>query len=536
MGRKLNNGFSHQINTERYWIEIYFYNSLEDPVAIPFFMVDSLTINESLINWWVNGNIVLNNDFEITQRDFNIKKTHNVTNKNQKHLFIDRTDGRNKISIRIIPVGENDEEYDDKEKWEMSYDLIVYDVEDLPSENIQNKLKRYYFIDERYQLFLEKNIEWSTATAILDLQTELDTSSGKITREMFAVDDSLRNLNPNIALAELIKFASKNIDGSNIKVGYDDKSSIDKPNIEMGQISDRWNTGPQDAVKIFCTSAAYHNTIDTINFLLSRCVGDNNDPVFLEFGRNSRNKRFELLSLSDILKDSKNQIERLILDDTTSPIDNPPYIPQAWIDDGKDPQTGNNHNSPYSRITQYKFSPMAPIDDMKIVNSPLHYFDTRNGEFNIIYEKNSALDVINKIKEITNNTLYSFLKSKPNSPHLLTNLNQTKKKGLMIDNKFSADPYVNDVLPSVQMIRDFLFLNQTLSFQQKGLTLRTPGKFIFVDSIISGDQNPFNNRFLGQWLISSVTHLFTKNDYVTEVIANKIDTYSKLWDVEDKNY
>jgi hypothetical protein len=106
----------------------------------------------------------------------------------------------------------------------------------------------------------------------------------------------------------------------------------------------------------------------------------------------------------------------------------------------------------------------------------------------------------------------------------------------MISNKYLADPYVNENISSIYMRRDFIFLNQTLSFQQKGLTFRTPGKFLFVDSIISGDSNPFDDRFLGQWLITSVTHLFTKNDYVTEVVANKIDSHSKLWDVEDNNY
>jgi len=524
--KQINKGFVHQIKTEQYVIEIYFYNSIDEPKAIPFFMVDSLTINESLINWWVTGNIVLNNNFEITQRDFKPKNSFFQNNKEQKHIFIDRTDGRNKISIRIIPLDVDGNEYEDKQKWEMSYDLIVYDIEDLPSENIQNKLKRYYFIDERYQLFLEKHIEWSTATAVLNMD------GSEVTREMFQKDDTLRNLNPNIALAELIRYASKNIDGSNIKVGFDENSSIDKPNIDMGLIGG-WNTGSENATDIFFTSPAFHNVIDSMNFLLSRCVGDNDDPVFLEFGRNTLDKRFELLSLADIFKNSKNQIERLILDDNTVH-EPPPHIPHAFLDDQKDERTGNNYNSAYSRITKYKFSPMAPIDDMKIVNSPLHYFDAANGQFNIIYEKNSVKDVMKKIKDISETRLFTFSKSKDYEPHLLTNLNQTKLKGLMIDNKFLADPYVNEILPSVQMMRDFLFLNQTLSFQQKGLTLRTPGKFIFVDSIISGDMNPFNNRFLGQWLISSVTHLFTNNDYVTEVVANKIDTFSKIWDVEDK--
>jgi hypothetical protein len=520
--KKLNNGFVHQINQELYLIEIYFYNLIEDPVSIPFSIVDSLTINESLINWWINGTIVLNNINEITQRDYLTKDK-----KKKNHLYIDRTDGRNKINIRIIPLGNDKKEYTDKKKWEMSYDLIVYDVEDLPSDNIQNKLKRYYFVDERYQIFLEKNIEWSTATAVLNIP-----SDNPVKREDFLIDDTLRNLNPNLALAELIKSASQN-DGESINVGFNDLSTIDKPNIKLGDLQN-WNLGSKDIQNIFYTSPAYYNVIDDINFILSRCIGDNNDPVFLEFGRNTESKYFSLVSLTEILNDSTNQLERLILDENPSG-DNTPYNPRAFIDEEKDKQSGNNYTSLYSRISKYKFTPMAPSDDTsRFINSPLHYFDSINGQFNIIYEDNSIQTTIKKFEDISKNTLYNFTKPE-NEPHLLTNINKTKAKGLMISNKFLADPYLNENVSSVSMMRDFIFLNQTLSFQQKGLTFRTPGKFVFVDSVISGDINPFDDKFLGQWLITSVTHLFTKNEYITEVVANKIDTHSKLWDVEDKN-
>jgi hypothetical protein len=520
--KNFNNGFVHQIDKELYLIEIYFYNSIENPVSIPFYMVDSLTINESLINWWITGNIVLNNINEITQRNYSLKNEKKIN-----HLYIDRTDGRNRINIRIIPLDSDKHEYEDKQKWEMSYDLVVYDIEDLPSDNIQNKLKRYYFIDERYQIFSEKNIEWSTATAVLNMPGD-----NPVKREDFLIDDTLRNLNPNIALAELLKFASQN-DGEPINVGFSDSSAIDKPNIKLGDIQN-WNMGSKDITNIFYTSPAYFNVIDDINFLQSRCIGDNNDPVFLEFGRNTENKFFYLASLTDILKDSSNQIERLILDENPSG-ENSPYIPRAFIDEEKDNKSGNNYTSVYSRISKYKFTPMAPIDDTNnFINSPLHYFDSINGQFNIIYEGNSIQSTIKRFEDISKNTLYSFTKPE-NKPHLLTNINKTKANGVMISNKYLADPYVNENISSIYMMRDFIFLNQTLSFQQKGLTFRTPGKFVFVDSIISGDNNPFDDRFLGQWLITSVTHLFTKNEYVTEVVANKIDTHSKIWDIEDKN-
>jgi hypothetical protein len=66
-----------------------------------------------------------------------------------------------------------------------------------------------------------------------------------------------------------------------------------------------------------------------------------------------------------------------------------------------------------------------------------------------------------------------------------------------------------------------------------GLTIRTPGQFIFIDSASSGPNNPFDDRFLGQWLILKVVHLFTKDSYITEVLATKVDTFSKIWNIEE---
>jgi hypothetical protein len=86
------------------------------------------------------------------------------------------------------------------------------------------------------------------------------------------------------------------------------------------------------------------------------------------------------------------------------------------------------------------------------------------------------------------------------------------------------------------MILDAVFLGQSISFQCLGLTLRTPGKFIFIDRLGAGEKNAFDDRFLGQWMITGVSHLFTQETYVTEVVANKIDSFSAVFPEEDPNY
>jgi hypothetical protein len=86
------------------------------------------------------------------------------------------------------------------------------------------------------------------------------------------------------------------------------------------------------------------------------------------------------------------------------------------------------------------------------------------------------------------------------------------------------------------MIKDSIFLNQGLYFQAEGLTFRTPGKFIFVDRTDSNEFNTFDDKFLGQWFVTKVTHFFTQEQYLTDVVATKIDSFNKCWDEEDTNY
>jgi hypothetical protein len=130
--------------------------------------------------------------------------------------------------------------------------------------------------------------------------------------------------------------------------------------------------------------------------------------------------------------------------------------------------------------------------------------------------------------------LYNFQSS---NGQILLNLNKTKSSGQMTVHKHALNgPYSCQQSPLNQMILDAIFLNQSVSFQAPGLTLRAPGKFIFIDRVASGDKNAFDDRFLGQWMMTNVTHEFSQSNYVTEVIANKIDSFSSILPENEQKY
>jgi hypothetical protein len=180
---------------------------------------------------------------------------------------------------------------------------------------------------------------------------------------------------------------------------------------------------------------------------------------------------------------------------------------------------------------------MVSSDDNRILNSPYCYYDEHDGNFYLKKEHNSVTNLIKKLKELAKKGLYNFKNSSGKTPQILLSINQTKKTGQMTRNEIALNgPFSCVYAPLVRMLLDSVFLNQSLSFQGLGLTLRSPGKFIFIDRIASSESNPFDDRFLGQWMITSVSHHFSQSTYMTEVVANKIDCFSTIWPEEDPNF
>jgi hypothetical protein len=151
----------------------------------------------------------------------------------------------------------------------------------------------------------------------------------------------------------------------------------------------------------------------------------------------------------------------------------------------------------------------------------------------MFFKENTATYTRDKLEEMSKG-LYSFSKNSFGGAHSLLNINNTKSKGVQLDNTFAPHEYFPSNYGSVKMLRDSVFLNESIHFNVPGLTIRTPGKFIFIDSLASdATPNVFHDRFYGQWLITRVNHHFSKTTYTTEVFAVKTDSSSKIWEKHD---
>lgn len=530
-------GKIYQIGNQFYYIEICFYNGIyEKPIFIPMNIVENISIKESLTNWATTGYITLQNDYQFLEKGGMLKTSTGEKKIMNNMLIVDRPDGRNKFCIRLYPVipentslGSKQNEFIQKnlKDYEIYYDFVVYDVQDQPTENAEKKLKTYYLWEERYQLFLERNLEWSTALA-----------AKKYTGITEFITDNDRKLIPNLALKTLLFDAANYPDGSQMFVGYSPQGKINEPEYFASDIIDEeWNAGPTDEdKKIFYTSFSNTNVIEDINYLLPYCSDNDGFPVLLTLGRTSEDKRFKLTSLKEIFdKSSENQKERLILADTKDAVTSTSMWKSRGPEFEDEQDTLKNFTSGQaSLITSYQFCPMSNLDDRNLITTPHHYFDFSTGEFNIVFEQNKIEDLVTKSKEMVSGLIN--LQNGKNGQILLKN-NKLKSETASIKNNYSAVSDIPKNIPSLQMLKDFVFLNQALVFETYGLTFRRPGNFMTVESIHSSDQpNDFFDKFLGQWLIVEVEHKFTKNLYSTVVTSNKVDAYDKVFDIEDSKY
>jgi len=563
-------GTIRQIVNQNYYFEVIFYNQItnEKPTAIPFFNIDSLVINETLTTWSTSGEIVISNPFEI----FSKGALPSALNKEGvKAPYIDRTDGRNRVMIKIYPVdSENEADIKTQNKasipreyYEMCYDFVVIEIEDLEVENNQVKKRKYKLIDERHQVLYERNLEWSTAIfaakemeqhTLVDINAE--TPQLKATVKPYTLTDDQASMNPNKVLLKFLEIAGNNkigdftsydatairaqlnnspetVVGDVVKVGYPDSGSIDKPTIPFYNYdNNNWDQG-DPTNKFKHTSFAYHNGLDDLNFILAHCKGKDGTPVLLNYGRTTKDKTWKLVSLKSIFDNAeKNQVERIFIEDGLGIESSLTYIPRGPV--FEKPTTYLNMTSILaSRINNYMFSPMSALDDNLLMNSPMHYFDFQKKEFNVSFKNNTFSNLIEKLKS-TAEKLYSFKNNKRQKPQVLLNFNKVKQKGIMTKNHTSFNgKFAPFDAPLLDMMFNAVFLNQTLCFTAIGLTLRTPGKFIFIDKVSSSTNNPFDDRFLGQWLITKVVHRFENTAYLTDVTAVKIDAFAKIFDEVD---
>ena len=208
--------------------------------------IQDLVIEDTTMNWYVRGYV------DITNPQGALEKSITNLQDSTRQTYTFRNDSRDFLFIRMFPnvFGQDDQrEHIQDQFYTMQYKCAVYSVKDQPGTDEQTKVKRLYFTDWRYVMFMDYNNQFTTSTYL----------SGACAH--YTDDD--RKIPTGAAIRHLIEET----------LGDDAKFSAN------------WNDG---ARKVDYCSPANNRSYDDLENLVDQHVSDdntNNQPCILNLDR-----------------------------------------------------------------------------------------------------------------------------------------------------------------------------------------------------------------------------------------------------------
>jgi len=548
MNTPLDDQYTHKINNNNYIFKVTLINAAGEQSRtqdIKPSAIKSLSIEDTFNNFYQQGSIVIDNSFDIIERDtpstdINTPTYYNNagnTNGDISMGYIFRGEARDILHIDIMPqldstAVDNMGSEEGQALYRMSYDFAIYNSEDIVSDQPDQKYKKLYFWDLYYQLLLEKNVPFSTATI-----PNLYDSTGNTNTTGEPSGDT--GIETGIALKEFLKAAFPDNEGYSISFSDSTNNNQDTANLpqsEKNKQNTKWDIG---GTKIFFSTPANYKAIDCVNYILSRHVSNAEsdfDQCFLHLERYPR--QFSLGSVKQSFDQAYSQ---------TSGVDAPGnlYVETVKIggytqQDGKSPAeayftpAGGLYFERFGTVKSFSFDNMAGLySQQKLVPHFVHSYDYQNKQFNIDIERSGVEQSMKTYQKNYVNKMNSS-NQYPAYPNFAPGqLRYTNKN---IQNVFSVveqDPDQRLNFGRNKFLYDSIMMNNLMSFRLPGMTHRQAGCFIGIDRDGAVPFSKFDNKLLGIYMIIEVKHVFNGSEYYNDLHCIKTYNFKQLDDTTD---
>lgn len=483
-----------RLNNQDYEVVLSLYNPQGSFFPINTAALESLVIEESALNWYKKGTLILKNSENILER-----RPNEFFSKNFNYKF--RNDGRDLLLVNIKPIKDTGFSFEDPfptDLYELSYIFSIYDTEDITGPSLKTKNIKLFFWEFDYQLFLETNLDWTTNEVLYREAPELNNMSS-------VLPDEKRKVYTGLALKSLIQ---KTLDGRSNTQTFRD-----------------WDPG---ATKIFYSSPAANSAIYDFDYVFKRHVGSkvNNgqEGDVPHIYRTRYSKDWILTSFSSLfslaLTNDKLagplQREQFII---TSSIPTSVTIPSLRHTPQDLTGSRNINFGVLSNVNNYQFVNMAAIDNtMLLKSSPCYHYDFKTRQFGVDFVDNS-IETIKKYYQDVYVKKFEY-NSKPKA---LFTLNKSKIQNQTFNTMYSyAGTKTGRFADSRNLVlQSSLFLNECISFNVLGSTYRQANVFVGMDRDSGAVDADFDEKILGQWFTIKVTHEFTQNSYSNNIVAIK---------------
>jgi hypothetical protein len=493
------------IQDDTFYYSVFLVNSDKRVFILRPEAIKELVISDNITEYYSSGYIILDNKFDAIEQPSTVAQPNSDLNING---FLFRGDARDVLRIEIMPklnqkpIGADSDETT-KKLFSLSYEFIVYNIEEILGDEPGMKYKKLYFWDINREILLEKNVQFSTADYI---------NTGNVAN----LDHFSRGISTGNAIKNLITKTFPKTEGFTTEFDNFDPGSIN----------------------IFFTSPSDYKAQDCLDYVLDLHVSNKNnnyDPCFLKISRYP--KKWSLTSLSDYFKKAYNQstdtggdlfLEKFLLGGFN--ISNP-GLQNYTVSINRSPNLAL-YLPKYATLDNFSFLPSAGVDNQLNVNSRnVHSYNYSNKQFSIdIYDNDfeTAKDIYfqNYVKPMKGSN-----KSIPVN-NIIDNLFRVNRSN--ISNIFSTSYFSKQQRLSQgrnKFLTSSIFLNNSITFRVKGATYRQSGRFISIDRNDAIPDNDFNNKFLGIYMIVDVKHVFSQNIYYNDLICVKTYLYKDIGNV-----
>lgn len=500
-----------QFDDRRFKFGAYLLNPDGEGVKIRKGSIEELVIVDDILDWFHSGQMTFSNPHDIMERvKFAYSGDTTTGEKVKVRPYTIRGDARDFLLIKLepfidLPDSEAPSGEMDSVVHTMKFLFSIYAVEDVISPNgSKEKLQKIYFHDYRAQMLREKNTYYSTAKN-MDQSGEVSVPSKSVNH----MSNTSRSKPTGEILQDLLASTLLNTD-------------------IQGLFSRHWEFGEN---KMFYTSPSDYKSIDDINYVLDRHVSSSNgqyQPCILKLQRYT--DRWELLPLQKYFERSINkqlpgpyQSEFFLMAAESESDSSESIIPPTRKTFGRDASTPmlNYHYPDISIIDDYVFSEMNGIDCQEILNSViLHSYSERNKTFNINTTDGNVSNVQQSFQSMLINKTYGGQAGHGVAAWISDdsreqNFNFTVKSCWTPDAGLSLSQGRNK-----KLLAAFL-LGNTIQFNSRGTTSRRSGVWFAADRDNMYNDNNYDNKILGQYFTTKVTHTINNQGYTNSIMGVK---------------
>ena len=450
--------------------------------------IEALHIEDSMGRYYASGYIVVKNDHDLLEMPGQGGKNY---------LF--RGDSRDALRVSITPKinVKNSSQANEKTKtmYALNYDFIIYNIEEIETDNPSQKFKKLYFWDLYHQILTEKNINFSTA---------------KLGKDAFSNSKELGSVSTGVAIQEVLKQTFPISDGFKLAFGKFDAGGTD----------------------IFFSSPTGYKAEDCLEYLLSKHVStaaNNFDSCLLSIDRYP--KTWSLISIKEYFDNAYK---------AASNAGGPLFLEKMLLGGvkGSNPNVLNTIISRSPAISVY-FTNAGTINNFSFVPPPGNLTQTRINTHNVHSYSYSSKDFVvdtesnsfASIKRVYDSNYVKGMLGQRGTPRSNLIGNTYRNSTQNITNVYSTSQENKQQRLGVgrnEALYNAIMLNNSISFKVPGATYRQTGKFISIDRTDSTSDSTFDDKLLGIYMIVKVNHIFSGNSYYNEIVAVKTYNYKDL--------